>query len=63
MDDSSRKNSVEAYDPLTSTWSTAPALATARNSLAATTGADGRIYVIGGVTSSLTNVVDVDVLG
>jgi N-acetylneuraminic acid mutarotase len=39
---------VEAYDPATNTWSTVASLPTPRDSLAAVTGPDGRIYATGG---------------
>jgi N-acetylneuraminic acid mutarotase len=41
-------NTVEAYDPATKTWSTLAPLQTPRLGLAAATGRDGRIYVMGG---------------
>jgi N-acetylneuraminic acid mutarotase len=45
-------NVVERYDPATNTWSTLPAMPTARYGLAATAGLDGWIYVIGGCSST-----------
>jgi N-acetylneuraminic acid mutarotase len=45
-------NTVEAYDSTTNTWSTLAPMPTAREGLAAATGPDGRIYAIGGYTSS-----------
>jgi N-acetylneuraminic acid mutarotase len=41
-------DTVEAYNPLTNTWTTVSLLPSARAQLAATTGQDGRIYVTGG---------------
>ena len=45
---------VEAYDPKTNTWTRQPELPAARIGLAATTGPDGRIYVLGGTASEGT---------
>ncbi len=45
-------NIVEVYDPVANTWSTAESMPTARNQLAAVAGTDGKIYAIGGSTSS-----------
>ena len=42
---------TEVYDPKTDTWSMAAPMPTPRMLFAAAPGADGRIYVIGGVTS------------
>jgi N-acetylneuraminic acid mutarotase len=39
---------VDAYDPLTDTWSSAPALATPRSRIAGTRDDDGTVYAIGG---------------
>jgi len=41
-------NTVAAYDPHTDIWSAAASMSTPRDSLAAATGPDGRIYAIGG---------------
>ena len=41
-------NKVEAYDPKTDTWSSAPYLPSQRWDLAAAGGSDGTIYAIGG---------------
>ncbi|MEX2206804.1 MAG: kelch repeat-containing protein [Myxococcota bacterium] len=41
---------TEVYDPKTDTWSTAPPMRTPRMLFAAASGADGKIYVIGGQT-------------
>jgi N-acetylneuraminic acid mutarotase len=41
---------LEAYNPGTNTWSSLASMPTARNSLAAAFGADGRLYVFGGET-------------
>ncbi len=41
-------NTVEAYDPSSSTWSTVAPMPTARDGLVAVTGPDGHIYAIGG---------------
>jgi hypothetical protein len=40
--------SVEAYDPVTGTWSPLAPIAVARQALAAVVGRDGRIYAVGG---------------
>jgi len=40
---------VDAYAPVTNTWSPAAPLPTPRNDLAVVAGADGRIYAIGGI--------------
>jgi hypothetical protein len=53
---------VEVYDPATRTWSMRSPMPTPRQLLAAATGADGKIYVIGGSTSYAapgTDVVEV----
>jgi len=42
---------TEVYDPKTGTWSTAAPMPTPRMLFAAATGADGKIYLIGGQTS------------
>jgi len=41
-------NTVEVYTPSSNSWVTAASMATPRSCLAAATGADGRIYAIGG---------------
>jgi N-acetylneuraminic acid mutarotase len=41
-------NTVQAYDPRTNRWTLVAPMPTAREALAAVTGADGRIYAIGG---------------
>ncbi|GAC1400349.1 MAG: kelch repeat-containing protein [Chloroflexota bacterium] len=41
---------AEVYDPGTNAWTTLAPMRTPRYDLAATTGRDGRIYVIGGIT-------------
>src|SRR5262249_12704546 len=46
--DGKRLNTVEAYDTKTNTWTAVASMSTVRNALAAATGPDGRIYVIGG---------------
>ena len=43
---------VEVYDPVSDTWSTAASMPTARCRLAAVAGPDGKIYAIGGSTTS-----------
>ena len=43
---------VEVYDPINDDWSTATSMPTARTRLAAVAGPDGKIYAIGGSTSS-----------
>lgn len=54
---------TEAYDPKTNSWSTRAPMPEARQMLTATTGPDGRIYVIGGLadvrTSDSSNRVDI----
>jgi N-acetylneuraminic acid mutarotase len=45
-------NTVEAYNPVTNSWSTKAAMPTARTALAASAGTDGTIYAIGGVNSA-----------
>ena len=45
-------NTVDVYDPATNTWASAAAMPTARCRLAAALGPDGKIYVVGGSTSS-----------
>ena len=42
---------VEIFDPATNVWSAGPRLPAPRVGLAAATGADGRIYAIGGATN------------
>jgi N-acetylneuraminic acid mutarotase len=49
---SSPTNTVEAYTPSTNSWATVAPMPTARMNLAAATGPDGRIYVIGGGNGS-----------
>lgn len=46
------QNIVEVYDPAKDTWSTASPMPTARCRLAAVAGPDGKIYAIGGSTTS-----------
>ena len=46
------QNVVEVYDPANDTWSTAASMPTARSRLAAVAGPDGKIYAIGGSTTS-----------
>ena len=46
------QNIVEVYNPVANTWSTAAPMPTARCRLAAVAGPDGRIYALGGSTSS-----------
>jgi hypothetical protein len=45
-------STVEAYDPASDRWSRVEGLPSPRQGLAAVTGADGRIYVIGGISPS-----------
>jgi len=45
-------NVVDVYDPILDSWSTAAPMLTARTRLAAVTGPDGKIYAIGGSTTS-----------
>ncbi|MBV9281160.1 MAG: hypothetical protein JOZ41_13850 [Chloroflexi bacterium] len=45
---------VEAYDPKTGAWAREPDLPVPRTGLAATTGLDGRIYVLGGTAGEGT---------
>ena len=46
------QNIVEVYDPVNDTWSTAAPMPSARSRLAAVAGPDGKIYAIGGSTTS-----------
>jgi len=46
------QNTVEVYDPASNGWSTAAPMPTARTRLAAVAGPDGKIYAIGGSTTS-----------
>ena len=46
-------SSVDVYDPTTSTWSTAPSMPTPRRLLSAAVGKDGRIYAIGGSSTTI----------
>jgi N-acetylneuraminic acid mutarotase len=59
---SSPVHTLEIYDTGTGTWSTGANLLTARDSVAAATGADGKIYAIGGFggTSSLSSAESYD---
>jgi N-acetylneuraminic acid mutarotase len=43
---------VEEYDPLTNTWVARSSMPTARRSFGITVGADGKIYVIGGMNGA-----------
>ena len=43
---------VEVYDPVLNSWSSAADMLTARTRLAAVAGADGKLYALGGSTSS-----------
>jgi N-acetylneuraminic acid mutarotase len=53
-------STVEAYDPSTNTWTTAPSMPTARYGLAAAA-VNGNIYAIGGISNNgYSNVVEVD---
>ncbi len=45
-------DTVEVYDPTTDTWARVGCLPTLRTDLAAATGPDGRIYVIGGAATA-----------
>ena len=47
------QNIVEVYDPVSDTWSTAAPMPSARSRLAAVAGPDGKIYAIGGSTTSM----------
>jgi N-acetylneuraminic acid mutarotase len=51
------QNIVEVYDPVHDTWSTAASMPTARSRLAAVAGPDGKIYAIGGSTTSTLDLV------
>jgi len=46
------QDSVAVYDPLNDTWSTAASMPTARCRLAVVAGPDGKIYAMGGSTTS-----------
>jgi hypothetical protein len=51
-------NTVEAYNPSTDTWTPVANMPTVRGQLAATSGRDGRIYVIGGGNGGFLNTVE-----
>jgi N-acetylneuraminic acid mutarotase len=54
-------DTVEAYDPVTNSWTTKASLMTARYAPAAAVGPDGRsIYVFGGMTSELNPIASVE---
>lgn len=57
--DSQTLNTVEIYNPATGVWSSGLPLNTGRFSPAATVGADGRIYVIGGFNNGSLASVEV----
>jgi N-acetylneuraminic acid mutarotase len=57
----SLKNTVEVYDPVTNSWSTAAPMPTARDGMTAAAGPDGRIYVMGGEKDDLTGLTTVEV--
>ncbi len=46
------QSSVDVYDPLQDAWASAAPMSTARTRLAAVAGPDGKIYALGGSTSS-----------
>jgi N-acetylneuraminic acid mutarotase len=48
-------NTVEAYAPSTDSWATIAPLPLPLYGMAAATGTDGRIYVMGGITSTVDN--------
>jgi N-acetylneuraminic acid mutarotase len=52
---------VEAYDPVTDTWTARALMPTPRHALAATLGPDGRIYAMGGSNAAVfcTDVVEI----
>lgn len=52
------RRAVDAYDPGTNTWTVRASLPTRRDSLAAATGSDGRIYAIGGCYSTPLSTVE-----
>ena len=54
-DGGSEMNTVEAYDPLTGTWSTKAHMLNATRGAASAKGVDGTIYVIGGAIGSTIN--------
>ena len=49
---------VDAYNPITNTWSVLASLPTARAALAASVGQDGKIYAFGGIDSTGTYLSD-----
>lgn len=51
-------NTVERYDPKTKTWESVASMPTARSSLAAATGRDGMIYVLGGYSIEVLTVAE-----
>jgi N-acetylneuraminic acid mutarotase len=54
-------NTVEAYDPLTDSWSTRSPMAINLHGMTATLGPDGKIYVFGGTNSKVTDTNEVHV--
>jgi N-acetylneuraminic acid mutarotase len=53
-------NTVEAYTPATNSWASVTSLPTARGSLAAAAGSDGRIYAIGGSAANCNSCATVE---
>jgi N-acetylneuraminic acid mutarotase len=54
-------NTVEAYDPRTDSWSTKSNMPLNLHGMTATLGPDGKIYVLGGTNSKLTDINQVQV--
>jgi N-acetylneuraminic acid mutarotase len=54
-------STVEAYDPRTDSWSTKSRMPLNLHGMAATLGPDGKIYVLGGTNSKLTDISQVQV--
>jgi hypothetical protein len=53
-----RTNAVEAYNPVTNTWTAKASMPTARDDLFAVSSSNGKIYAIGGSTGSETKIVE-----
>jgi N-acetylneuraminic acid mutarotase len=54
-------NTVEAYDPLTDSWSMRSPMPIGLHGMTATLGPDGKIYVLGGTNSKITDTSEVQV--
>jgi N-acetylneuraminic acid mutarotase len=53
-------SSAEAYSPASNTWTTLPSMSAARSYLSAATGADGRVYALGGLDPNGTYLSSVE---